>query len=167
MARTLLFVLSIGMLACISGCGCSGDSAPGYNVHAKVGAAVPPEHAQVTLSNPRLVEVYGKERFVVDYKFTQGVPVNGRVYRLMLVSGSGSTYWIDNYFSETAVTGTVDFQLSRTYSLRERSRYFEGHLETLVSGNDWKTISNTVAFGVPVPGDIVQIKDGPETPAKR
>ena len=48
---------------------------------------IPPDQAQVTLSNTRIERKNGEDVFSVDYKFTRGRPDRGRMYRLNLVSG--------------------------------------------------------------------------------
>jgi hypothetical protein len=128
---------------------------------------VPPDQAQVTLSNARVERINGEDNFLVDFKFTRGKPDRNRNYQFVLISGSNEKYWVDKLWTEKTLSGTIEAELSVRYATFEPSKYFEGHLEILTGYNEGKSISNTVTFGTPTADDIVGGDGKPAPPPPR
>jgi hypothetical protein len=118
---------------------------------------VPPDQAQVTLSNTRVERKNGEDVFSVDYKFTRGRPDRGRMYRLNLVSGSDQSYWVDAYWNEKQLTGTIEAEMSFRDARFEPSKYFEAQLVVYMGPTNTEPvpISNKITFGTPTAEDIV------------
>lgn len=118
---------------------------------------VPPDQAQVVLSNTRLERKNGEDVFFVDFKFTRGRPDRGRLYRLILISGSDQKYWIDKHWNERQLAGTIDGEMSFRDARFEPSKYFEAHLEVMMgpSNTEPVMISNKVTFGTPTEDDVI------------
>lgn len=130
---------------------------------------VPPDQVKVTLSNARVQRINGEDHFCVDFKFTRGRPERGRQYQLVLISGSNEKYWVDSYWSEKTLSGTIEAEMSFRTARYEPSKYFEAHLEVLMgqANNEGKTISNTVTFGTPTSDDIIGGDGQPAPPPPR
>lgn len=118
---------------------------------------VPPDQAQVTLRNTRIERKNGEDVFLVDYQFTRGRPDRGRLYRLNLVSGTDQAYWVDAYWNEKQLTGTIDAKMSHRDARYEPSKYFEAQLVVMMGETNTEpvAISNKITFGTPTAEDIV------------
>lgn len=130
---------------------------------------IPPDQAQVLLSNTRVERKNGEDVFFVDYKFTRGRPDRGRLYKLVLISGSNEEYWIDAYWNEKQLAGTLDAKMSFRTARYEPSKYFEAHLEVMMGPTNTEpvTISNKITFGTPTEDDIIGGDGEPDPPPPR
>ncbi len=130
---------------------------------------IPPDQAQVTLSNTRIERKNGEDVFSVDYKFTRGRPDRGRMYRLNLVSGSDQKYWVDAYWNEKQLSGTIEAEMSFRDARFEPSKYFEAELVVYMGPTNTEpvTISNKITFGTPTADDIIGGDGEPDPPPPR